>query len=324
MKSQHSFPKVILDGELHSADDIGLSLSSRLAMYGEGCFDTLRAYEGGFLHPGAHLKRLQQGMDYLGLEIPKKLLTADAFLEMLHRYLQANNAGGLQARLRVQVWADDDTAGYRPGNRSARFLVTGFELGKPHTGSSTDVQSESSPVDRIQAGTSTSVRSDTSRPGVRLITSRYHRIPDTALPAGVKWSNGINYILAAREAMEQGADDALMLTRDGFVSETTIANIFWKSGDNVYTPSEECDLLPGITRHLLIDFLKELGISVTQGRYTPEDFLKADTAWACNSIREWYPIRQLDEHKLGHDALFWNEVTTYFEKRKNEELHHVS
>ena len=324
MKSQHSFPKVILDGELHSADDIGLSLSSRLAMYGEGCFDTLRAYESGFLHPGAHLKRLQQGMDYLGLEIPKELLTADAFLEMLHRYLQANNAGGLQARLRVQVWADDDTAGYRPGNRSARFLVTGFELGKPNTGSSTDVQTESSPVDRIRADTSTSVRSDRSRPGVRLITSRYHRIPDTALPAGVKWSNGINYILAAREAMEQGADDALMLTRDGFVSETTIANIFWKSGGNVYTPSEACDLLPGITRHLLIDFLKELGISVTQGRYTPEDFLQADTAWACNSIREWYPIRQLDEHKLGHDALFWNEVTTYFEKRKNEELHHVS
>src|SRR5690606_40400625 len=59
-------------------------------------------------------------------------------------------------------------------------------------------------------------------------------------------SNGLNFIQAAREANNLGANDALLLTTSNKISETTIANIFWVKGNTVFTPSKICDLLPGI------------------------------------------------------------------------------
>lgn len=333
---------VIIDGQPLPIDEAQVGLTSRLTMYGEGFFDTLRAWNGGFLKPGEHLKRLHTGMNYLGLAIPAALKNEKKFLEELARFLETNGAMDRQVRIRVQIWAGDHTAGYLPGHHaSARpvcYMITGSLYESESTGISGRATAAYTPGHAAEAAkydrtTSTRIsgerevpvreESDRSIKAVRLITSRYHRIPSGALPSGVKWSNGINYILAAREADDNKADDALMLTRDGYVSETTIANIFWKKENSVLTPSVECDLLPGITRKLLIDWMQELNINVQTGQFLPAELEAAEMVWACNAVREWYPVYMIDQYEYPIDGDFWKSLSRHFQKRKQEELIYV-
>ena len=287
---------VILDGSRVPADDARVRLSSRLAMYGEGCFDTLRSYEGGFLHPEKHLQRLHRGMALLGREVPPLLQNSDSFLEMLALFLKSNKALDEQVRIRVQIWADDHTTGFRPGNTSTRFVITGS---------------------RLKAEEQRMVKP------VSLIISRFRRIPASALQPDIKWTNSINYILAAREAQQKHADDALMLTHSGLVSETTVANIFWKTSDTIFTPSEGCDLLPGITRGVLLDICNQAGIPLVAGEFGPEALAGADIVWICNSVREMCPVGRLDEQQYDPDLLFFNTLGDQFDAYKLEHMQYV-
>jgi branched-subunit amino acid aminotransferase/4-amino-4-deoxychorismate lyase len=128
----------------------------------------------------------------------------------------------------------------------------------------------------------------------------------------------LHYRQAAIEARKKDGDDALMLTTDGFVAETSIANIFWKKGDTVYTPSTDCDILPGITRSLIIQLVKELGYSVNEGQFRPNELVTADTAWICNSIREIVWIKSIDDQKFSEDRDFQDELVSRFERYKTQ------
>lgn len=276
--ASEKLPVVLFNDVLVPAEQAALSPEIRLARYGEGCFDTMRYYAGGFFRPEDHLTRLRKGMEHLGLEPSGHLADKDSFLGMLAGFLKANDALGQHVRIRVQIWADDTTAGYRTANRTAKIHVSGARIITTNTGG--------------------------KHAGVNLITSTVPRIPHAALPADVKWSNGINYILAARQAQYRNADDALMMTTSGWVSETTIANMFWLKDDYVFTPSVTCDLFPGIARNTIIDVLDDMDISTNQGAYSA-DFLKtADAVWICNSVRGIGVARRIDDTEFpSHHSL---------------------
>ncbi len=338
MKETGKFPNVICDGVPAVMGDVHLSPNARIALYGEGCFDTFRSYRGGIVRPDHHLDRLHRGMRYLGLGIPDGLRDRSMFLNLLKRLLEVNDGFDDEVRIRIQIWADDHTAGYCPGNRTARYIITGSVITSAaiHLTDSdrSGIYDDSDNPDRtdtpVRPGTFSdtgnhimSEKPDDSDRSVELITSRYRRISSVSLPSDVKWTNGINYILAAREAAEKNADDALMLTSDGYLSESTIANIFWRYDNTVYTPSEDCDLLPGITRALTMDVLNEFDFPVQTGKFQPEELMKADTVWLCNSIREWYPVSRIDDHHFTTDKSFWSTLGGFLQQRKHQEMHYV-
>ena len=309
-------PKCLLDGRPVASEDAVEHLGSRLNMYGEGCFDTLRSDAGGVLYPERHLQRLHDGISFLGWTVPEPLRDTDALMDTLCAFLDANGAVDLQVRIRIQVWSGDRTVGYRPGEAataasapaeapsttgsaaptvaaSTRFLITGARM------ASADI------------------------PPATLVTSRYRRIPDAALPVGVKWTNGINYILAAAEAQRRGADDALMLTVDGHLSETTVANLFWEESGTVYTPSAECDLLPGITRGILLELIEEAGIPLKTGRFDPSALHRADAVWICNSVRGICPVRQIDGRSYPVESALLADITGRYGAFKHGRMRHV-
>ena len=291
-------PKCLLDGRPVASEDAVEHLGSRLAMYGEGCFDTLRSDAGGVLYSERHLQRLHDGISFLGWTVPEPLRDTDALMDTLCAFLDANGAADMLVRIRIQVWSGDRTVGYRPGvdaaeTPSTRFLITGVRM------ASADF------------------------PPATLVTSRYRRIPDAALPVGVKWTNGINYILAAAEAQRRGADDALMLTVDGHLSETTVANLFWEESGTVYTPSAECDLLPGITRGILLELIEEAGIPLKTGRFDPSALHRADAVWICNSVRGICSVRQIDGRGCPVESALLADITGRYESFKRGRMRHV-
>ncbi|MFZ5353437.1 MAG: aminotransferase class IV [Bacillota bacterium] len=110
----------------------------------------------------------------------------------------------------------------------------------------------------------------------------------------VKSINYLDNILAKRTADEAGYDEALLLNSSGFVSEGSISNIFWLKGNNLYTPSVECGVLPGITRKQVLELSSSLNICIDEGFYSPEKLFKADEVFITNSLMGIMPVKQID------------------------------
>lgn len=280
---------IICDGEIVTAGKAVVPATSRGLMYGDGVFETLRSYGGQTLFLDEYLKRLASGLDILGIPKVDELGT-NQLQPLIYQLLQKQNLLQKDAIIRVQVWRDGDR-GYTPNQDvSTHFSITA------------------------------SACPDTFSPP-RLVTVNRRRIPSVALPSGYKFSNGINYILAAREAGEKGGDDALMQTVEGFISETTIANLFWSKGDTIFTPSTHCDLLPGITRGILVNLIQQSSNwELQEGKFALEHILQADSVWMCNSVREVLPVAQIDDHYFDVEGSLLHELQRMFNAFRDANL----
>lgn len=254
---------VMLDGRCMAWEEALIPASSRGVCHGDGCFETMRSYRGDIPMFDRHIERLMGGMRYLGLNIPSNF-TSSFIRYQISELVSRNGLGDRDASVRLQVWRDG-APGYQPARESGvRSYIAITALKR---------QQES----------------------VRLTLSPVRNLPAATLDPRFKLSNGIPYIMASMQAVEQGYDDALMCDIDGHVSETPIANIFWKTGQTVHTPSDACDLLPGITRGLVKEMLKRRSdIELEQGRYKPSRLDEAECVWLCNSVREIVPVAGVD------------------------------
>ncbi len=275
-----------INGEFKQVESAAISVTNRGLMYGDGCFETFCAYQGQFFKLSEHLQRLKAGLDYLNIDYPEKL-TFGKIQPVLQQLLQRNNLMQTDAIIRVQVWRTG-SRGYTTDSRHSGFAV----IASAHP---------------------------QKKKSYHLCTVPTRRIPSAALPAKYKFTNGLNYIIAAREAHNKGADDALMQTMDNVLSETTVANIFWLTDDQVFTPSEECDVLAGITRDEIIRCLtKRMNRRVETGRYQLDEIIKADAVWICNSVKEVAPVKQIDNTYFNISNPFLNKLQAAFQSHIRE------
>lgn len=283
----------IIDGECVSAEQAVVPATSRGLMYGDGIFETLRTYNGCLFKLDEHLSRLQEGLKVLGISPPEGIRT-HSIKPLLKEVLKANHLLKKDAVLRVQVWRNGGR-GYLPRPDSgSHFMITASECPG-------------------QFGFPT------------LVTVERKRIPSAAVPAGYKFTNGINYILAAREAAAKQADDALMQTTCGHVSETTKANIFWLKDSTVYTPSDACDLLPGITRRVCIELLENYpGVALEIGKYSLDEILNAEMVWITNSVRELLPVCKINSTEFPTDGEVLLGLRNKFVEYRNRHLHKLN
>lgn len=135
----------------------------------------------------------------------------------------------------------------------------------------------------------------------RLKVSRVRR-NEFAPSSRLKTLSYIDGIAAAREVAAD-ADDALMLNTSGHVASATVANIFMLHGDELITPSLDQGILPGITRRVLLNHAKELGLKPVKRAVRLEDLVRADAVFLCNSLRFIRPVTMLNGEPLGKSSL---------------------
>lgn len=276
---------LILDGKLVTYGQAGIHPVNRGIMYGDGCFETLKAYPNGFLEWDKYFNRLTESAAYLKFEVP---FSSESLKELVLRLLEENAHRQSETMVRIQLFRKGGR-GYTTSSREVSWLI------------------QTSPFQKKDEA-------------LILHTAETRCIPSAALNRRVKLSNGLNYIKAATEASEAGADDALMLTVDGIISETTVANIFWIKGDILYTPDVSCDLLPGITRQIVLQLCREEGIQLSEGRFAEDEIAEAETVFCCNSLREIQAVQALDgiSYDPGHKTL--KSIKALFEAFKNENI----
>lgn len=257
--------KVSLNGSVINSSEASVKANTDGLFYGAGCFETLTSYRGKFLHLEQHIKRLNDGAVYLtGLE--EEFFQVEDIRSNILELLKANDLTNTMSRVRIQ-YSITERFGYKqPVSKPlSSILITVV------------------PVPQTPAGS------------FHLSTVDTTVVPATSRPVNLKLSNMLHYREAAIKAKKAGADDALMLTVNGHIAETAIANIFWEKNGTVFTPSEQCDILPGITRSIIMKIIRNGGRQVKTGRFYPNELKDASRVWMCNSIKEIVSVTKIDD-----------------------------
>jgi len=136
--------------------------------------------------------------------------------------------------------------------------------------------------------------------GIKVRTSSYTRHHVNISMCKAK-ANGhyINSMLALREALDCGCEEALLLDNEGYVAEGSGENIFIIREGIMFTP-ELTSCLDGLTRRTIFSFAQELGVDIVEKRITRDEVYVADEAFFTGTAAEVLPIRELDGRQIGN------------------------
>lgn len=271
---------VWVDGRLLPADGPHLSAFDRGFQLGDGIFETLRARGGHATELAEHVARLHRSA--AGLEIP---LPAD---------IDARLAAGIGELLAAEGLDGHD------GDASVRITVSRGAFRSRGVLPPDEVVAATVVV---QAWPVTAAPASHLERGLHLATSRVRRDPQNPL-ATYKTTSRAEYVYARLEARRAGADDALFLTIDDHLSESTSANLFLvrRTADGVVelaTPALDCAILAGTTRSWLLGWAGRAGLRPVEGWLTREDLAGADEAFVCSSVAGILPVTAFDGRPIG-------------------------
>ena len=138
--------------------------------------------------------------------------------------------------------------------------------------------------------------------GAPLVIPSTRRIPPQCLESKAKITNKMNHNMASFEAKQ--ADPRaipLMLDIDGNLSETSAHNFFLVIDGKLCTPTDR-NVLGGITKAVIFDLAKQLGVEITEGNYTPYDLYNAEEAFLASTSPTFVPVRTVNGAKIGTGA----------------------
>lgn len=134
--------------------------------------------------------------------------------------------------------------------------------------------------------------------GVVLVTASTRRNSPNNLDSKIHHNNLLNNILAKIEGNNANADDAIMLDKDGYVSETNATNIFMVKKGRVLTPhADYC--LPGITRATVMELVVKERFALEERRVSLSEFHTADEVWTTGTMGELSPVVKVDGRLVG-------------------------
>jgi branched-chain amino acid aminotransferase len=135
--------------------------------------------------------------------------------------------------------------------------------------------------------------------GLRVVTAGTPIPQRESLSPRVKSLNYLPHIMAKAEALQAGADDALMLDASGHVAEASGCNIFVLKGRTLKTPPPYAGILKGVTRDVIIDLAREMGLEVQETLLNRYDVYTADEVFFTGTAAEVVGIREVDGRKIG-------------------------
>ena len=135
--------------------------------------------------------------------------------------------------------------------------------------------------------------------GIKVCTSSFNRFHVNSTATRSKTcGNYVPSVLAKREAVMSGYDEALFLDTEGYVAEGSGENVFVIKNGKIYT-TPMTSILRGITRDSIMTIARDLGYEVIESRFTKDDFYLADEAFFTGTAAEVTPISQLDGRIIG-------------------------
>lgn len=237
-----------------------LPTDDRGLLLGDGLFETLLAIDGRLICCSEHLARMAAGCEVLGLPAPDMA----AARRLMEDALASAGVSRGRAAVRLTLTAGSGGRGLeRPATTAPRLFATASSA--PAPGGPAML-------------TSSTVRRNEGSPASRLKTLSY-----------------LDNVLARRQALEAGADEAVMLNTRGEVACAAAANLFWLKNDRLMTPALDCGVLDGIIRARVLAWAARNGLRTSEVRADLADLVGADAAVLTNSLIGLRPVARLDD-----------------------------
>jgi branched-chain amino acid aminotransferase len=273
---------VWVDGRLVPASESHIRVDDRGFQLGDGLFETLRARRGVPIEWDEHLARLADGAWVLAIRPPD----ADTLRAGLAELLDAEQLSG----------PGDDRGAV--GDAAVRITISRGSL--EGRGTLPAGWETARPTAVIQAWVHVPPPDALLARGVRAIVASVRHDPSSPL-AGIKATSRADHVHAKLEAERAGVDDALFLTTDGRVSETTSANVFVVRGGLAWTPPRTAAVLEGATRSWLLSAAAVRGLELepSERDLTLDDVVGSDEAFLSSSVAGIVPLVEVDGHPIG-------------------------
>jgi branched-chain amino acid aminotransferase len=262
-----SFASVI--GIIVPAEAARVSVLDNGFAFGDSVYEVLRTYGGSVFEPGRHFRRLRASAARLGFEVT----LADAELLRQVEALVARAAGG-ESYVRIVVTRGVGDCSYDFTHVSGPTLVMIQKALSPY------------PARHYEEG-------------IRVAAVGVRRNHPKALDPAIKSSNLLNNILAVREAQGRGCDEPLLLNHEGFLAEGASTNLFVVLDGTILTPPLSAGILAGITREVVLELVRGLGVPCHEKPLQLDTLLGADEAFMTSTTREVVPVRQVDDSLIG-------------------------
>jgi branched-chain amino acid aminotransferase len=265
--------KIWMNGEMIPWDEARIHVLSHVIHYGYGVFEGIRAYEvdgrGAIFRLEDHVRRLDESAHILRLENP---YSRDEWAAACRAVVDEN--GLTSAYIRPMLGVGYGALGLASIHNPSVASVAAFEWGA--------YLGEEGIKNGIRAKVSSFARSHVNSHMLKgKINGMY-----------------VNNVLAKREAIDLGYDEAIMLDTTGHVVEASGENLFVVRDGVIATPPVS-SVLAGITRDTAMTIIEDMGYEVIERHLTRDELYIADEIFMCGTAAEVTPVREVDDREVG-------------------------
>ena len=277
------------NGSFQQWDDTNVHILSHTLHYGTGVFEGVRAYDTlngpAIFRLKEHTNRLFDAAKKINIEVPFELD------EIIHAQCETLNKNQLNAGyIRPIIFLGNEGLGLRAKELSVNVAIAAWEW-----------PSYMDP--------------EAKKKGISIAKSSYIQYENPLHSGNKIIGTYFQNTMALHEAIDKGADEALMMDANGFISEGSGENIFIVKDLKLMTPTKD-HCLNGITRQSVIQIAKDLNYDVIEKNLTFDDLISADEAFFTGTAVEITPISKVDDIKIGHDGA--GEITKVLQNKFDE------
>jgi branched-chain amino acid aminotransferase len=255
--------RININGLITTPEEAKLSVLDHGLLFGDSVYETLRTYQGKPFLFSRHFARLQHSAQALHLDLPWK---KEQTYEQISRTLLSG-----ECRIRLVV------------TRGVGALTA-------------DPETCTDPSAIIIAVPLVAMPPEVYSEGVEVTISSVRRSQHTA---DIKSGSLIHQVLAAREAKDKKVFEAILLTADKQLSDGITSNVYIVRDGKLMTPSHDAGIVEGITRGVILDLSRRIGLPVIEGLFPVSEIQKADEMFLTSSTREVVPIVRVDGNTVA-------------------------
>lgn len=262
--------KIYINGTLYSREEAKISVFDSGYLVGDGVWEAFRVHQGKMIFIDKHLDRLWQSAKVVGINIT---FSREELFQNIHTTLDANR---MKDNIHVRVML---TRGIKKTpSQDPRLTISGPNL--------------------VIIAEHKTASPETKTKGITLFTSTFRRGSPDYLDPRLNCHSKLHEVQALMQALEAGADEALMLDIHGFVSTCNATNFFMVKNNEVWTSNGQY-CMNGITRGNVINLCDQNNIDCRQKNFSLFDVYGADEAFVTGTFGGLTPVVKIDGKTIG-------------------------
>ncbi len=286
--------QIFINGTFHARDQAKISVFDSGYLVGDGVWEAFRVHEGKLVFIEQHLDRLWQSAKVTGIDLP---FSRDTLIEDIRKTLEVND---MHDHIHVRVMV---TRGIKKTpSQDPRLTISGPNL--------------------VIIAEHKQAAAESKNQGIRLFTSTFRRGSPDYLDPRLNCHSKLHEVQALMQAIEAGADEALMLDVNGFVSTCNATNFFMVKDGEVWTSTGQY-CMNGITRSKVIALCEAKEVVCYQKNFSLFDVYGADEAFVTGTFGGLTPVVKIDGKSIGgaEAGPVTRQLSTWYEELILQAIH---